>query len=31
MLDEALVPTEEALIRGVQAPIQECVNSTSSL
>jgi hypothetical protein len=31
MLVEALVPTEEALIRRVQAPIQECVNSTSSL
>jgi hypothetical protein len=31
MLDEALVPTEEALIRRVQAPIQECVNFTSSL
>jgi hypothetical protein len=28
---EALVPTEEALIRRVQAPIQECVNFTSSL
>jgi hypothetical protein len=26
-----LVPTEEALIRRVQAPIQEGVNSTSSL
>jgi hypothetical protein len=25
------VPTEEALIRRVQAPIQEGVNSTSSL
>jgi hypothetical protein len=25
------VPTEEALIRRVQAPIQECVNFTSSL
>jgi hypothetical protein len=31
MLDEALVPTEETLIRRVQAPIQECVNFTSSL
>jgi hypothetical protein len=28
---EALVPTEEALIRRVQALIQECVNSTASL
>jgi hypothetical protein len=28
---EALVPTREALIRRVQAPIQECVNFTSSL
>jgi hypothetical protein len=31
MLDEALVPTEEVLIRRVQAPIQGCVNSASSL
>jgi hypothetical protein len=28
---EALVPSEEALIGRVQAPIQECVNFTSSL
>jgi hypothetical protein len=31
MLDEALVPTEEALIRRVQAPFQGRVSSTSSL
>jgi hypothetical protein len=31
MLDEALVPNEEALIRRVQAPNQECVNSASCL
>jgi hypothetical protein len=31
MLDEALVLTEEALIRRVQAPIQGCANFTSSL
>jgi hypothetical protein len=28
---EALVPTEEGLIRSVQAPIQEYANSASSL
>jgi len=26
-----LVPIEEALIRRVQAPVQECANSASSL
>jgi hypothetical protein len=31
MLDEALVPTEEALIRRVQAASQECVSFTSGL
>jgi hypothetical protein len=29
--NEASVPTEEALIGRVQAPIQECANFTSSL
>jgi hypothetical protein len=29
--NEALVPTEAAVIRRLQAPIQECVNFTSSL